>query len=206
MKKGVQLAFAIALVILAIISTIWPDGHMENTVYAVVVPSFVLSIISFVAEIAEKCEADSEELYKLSSKCADLSEKKVEAEMRSNAEGIEGELDIEKIITPEINAEFEKTNQYLAEAVGYQKTQYFFVRCKQICNRIMVGGYVILFLSLALSPIIAQWLSAIDLNCLTMWSLALLYITLELKSDCCSKVFVKLSKMYIAKTKKECAD
>lgn len=37
MKKGVQLAFAIALVILAIISTIWPDGHMENIVYAVVV-------------------------------------------------------------------------------------------------------------------------------------------------------------------------
>ena len=202
MKKGVQIAFALALGILSVISTIWPEGHMESIVYAVVLPSFILSIISFVSEIAEKCEADSEKLYGLSNKCADLSKAKVETDLRTNAQGMGAEIDVEKLITPEINSELEKTNQYLSDAVGYQKTQYFFLKCKQVCDKIMVGGYVVLFLSLALSPYITQWLSGIDLNCITMWSLTLLYITLELKSDICATIFLWLSKLYIKKTKK----
>lgn len=202
MKKGVQIAFALALGILSVISTIWPEGHMENIVYAVILPSFILSIISFASEIAEKCETDSEKLYGLANQCADLSKAKVEVDLRTNAQTMGPDIDVENLITPEINSELEKTNQYLTDAVGYQKTQYFFLKCKQVCDRIMVGGYVALFLALALSPYIAQWLSGINLSCITMWSLTLLYITLELKSGICARIFLWLSKMYINKTKK----
>ena len=51
-KKGIQVAFAIALVFISIIATFWKSEVLENIIYAVVIPSFLLSIISFVAEIA----------------------------------------------------------------------------------------------------------------------------------------------------------
>ena len=54
-KKGIQVAFAITLIIISIIATIWQTELLGNIIYAVVIPSFLLSIISFVAEIAEKC-------------------------------------------------------------------------------------------------------------------------------------------------------
>jgi len=187
--------------LLAVISTIWPAGHMKNIVYAVVLPSFILSLVSFVSEIAEKSESDGERLTKLVDECAELSEETAKTTMRGNVAGNNGVFDLEKVITPEVNDEFERTNQYLVEAVGYRKAQIFCFRCKMICDKIMVGGYVVLFLSLTLSPYIAQWLSFINLNCLTMWSLVLLYVTLELKSEICSKVFLGLSKKYIAKAK-----
>ena len=203
MKKAVQVAFAIALGILAIISTIWPKGHMESIVYAVIIPSFILSFISFVTEIAEKCESDVDKLASTVDKCATLSKERVEMIIKNNVLDNNGAFDAEKVITKEVNDEFEKTNQYLTETLAYRMVQIFCLRCKTVCDKIMVGGYVILFLSLALSPYISQWLSAIDLNCITMWSLVLLYVTLELKSDICAKIFFSLSERYMKKAKEK---
>ena len=203
MKKAVQVAFAIALSVLAIISTIWPKGHRVSIVYAVIIPSFILSFISFVTEIAEKCESDVDELASTVDRCATLSKERVEMIIKNNVLDNNGVFDVEKVITKEVNDEFEKTNQYMAETLAYRRTQIFCIRCKNVCDKIMVGGYVILFLSLALSPYISQWLSTIDLNCITMWSLVLLYVSLELKSDICAKIFFSLSERYKKKAKEE---
>ena len=54
MKKGVEKAFAIALFIISIISTIFPTNHIESITYAVIVPSFILSLTSFISEISKK--------------------------------------------------------------------------------------------------------------------------------------------------------
>lgn len=203
MKKTVQIAFAIALVILSIISTILQTDLIGNIIYAVVLPSFILSIISFVAEISEKCETDGEQLYNLSIRCADMSKEIAEINIKSKFETADSKLTVEEAITPEINEKLTQSNEYSMEALGYQKVRIFCVKCKKNCDRALIVGYVLLFLSLALSPYIAKWLSVINLNCITLWSLSLLYISLELKSEVCAKVFHWLSEKYIKRTKAE---
>ena len=67
--KTVQRAFAIALVILSGICTVRPEAElMSSIVYAVVIPSFILSLISFVTEISEHCEKEAENLSSLEKK------------------------------------------------------------------------------------------------------------------------------------------
>lgn len=203
MKKTVQIAFAIALVIISVISSIWQTDLIGNIIYAVVLPSFILSIISFIAEISEKCETDGEKLYNLSIRCADMSKEIAELKIKSKVETTDSKLTLEEAITPEINEKLTESNKYAAEALGYQKVRIFCLKCKRHCDRALIGGYVLLFLSLALSPYIAKWLSVINLNCITLWSLSLLYISLELKSEVCSKVFHWLSEKHIKRAKAE---
>ena len=67
--KTLQKAFAIALIALSVICTRWPDAElMTSIVYAVVIPSFILSMISFITEVSEHCEKEAEKLAKLEEK------------------------------------------------------------------------------------------------------------------------------------------
>lgn len=197
MKKSVQFAFAVALTTLAVISMFCSSGHMATIIYSVIIPSFILSIVSFIDEIIEKCDSEGEKLQQTTYQSAELSKELVDEKVKNNIACNNGIFDEKKVITPDVKQHMDNATRFLTEAVGYQNTRIFFLRCKAVCDKLMIGAYSILFLSLALSPYIAQWLSAIDLNCLTLWSLVLLYVTLEFKSTICSKVFLHLSHKYI---------
>lgn len=202
-KKGIQVAFAITLVIISIIATIWQTELLGNIIYAVVIPSFILSIISFVSEIAEKCEHNAKEGADLASKTADLSERLTNALMKNYEAGISDLPYIEGRVPKEVTDQQLKTIEHYKEATAYKNVQIFFVKCQNVCHTISVIGYVLLFLSLILSPYAVKLLSVIDLNCITLWSLTLLYFTLELKSEICAKLFDVLHKRYLKQADNE---
>lgn len=191
--KTLQKAFAIALIALSVICTRWPDAElMTSIVYAVVIPSFILSVISFITEVSEHCEKEAEKLAKLEEKVSHSAEKFAQERLKQYEDGThEQPYDKDKIPIDIYNATKDSVD-YLEKSLVSKNVQIFCIKCKNVCNKLITGGYVLLILSLSLSPYIAKWLSVIDLNCITMWSLTLLYITLDLKSDICAWVFNKL--------------
>lgn len=196
MKKGVEIAFAIALIILAMISTIFPTELTESIIYSVVIPSFILSLISFVTEISELCENDAEKLSDLEKKVSDSAYEVAETKRELYNKGLHEQPFTEGVIPEDVCSHEEKGLNYLKKAVISKDVQVFCIKCKRVCHKLTVLGYVVLFLSLFLSPYIASRLSVIDLNCITLWSLALLYITLELKTECCNWLFGLLYKKF----------
>lgn len=202
-KKGIQIAFAITLVLISIVGSIWKTELLGNIIYAVVIPSFLLSLISFVVEIAEKCEDNAKEFASLVSQNANLAKQLAEAKTKSYEQGFFDIPYVEGVVPKEITDLQLKTIEYYKEASAYKDVQIFSIKCQGICHKISVAGYVLLFLSLILSPYAVKLLSVIDLNCITLWSLTLLYFTLELKSEICSKLFRFLYNRYLKKVDKD---
>ena len=64
-----------------------------------------------------------------------------------------------------------------------------FIKSKKIFDKIIFVGYTLLFVSLIFSPYFHGWISNINLNSLTLWSLTLLYITLELKAEFIARTY-----------------
>ena len=166
MKKGVQIAFALALLILSIICTVFPAVEvMTNIVYAVVVPSFILSVLSFVMEISTLCEAKAGKRAKSAKETAELADEVVELGMEHYKAGIykvpyvEGHVPAKLVEAQETSAEF-----YGVASVASDVRSFFF-KAKKVCDVVAVGGYLALFLSLSLSPYIARYLSVVNLNC-----------------------------------------
>ncbi len=202
MKKIVEKAFAITLIILSLIATFLQIEVIGDMIYAIIIPSFVLSLISFVAEISVKCETDSKELADLAYKLSDLEQKKVDGDIESYKKGEYKTPFSDGIIPDEIYQQQIESNKHMKEANNYLRTSIFCIKCGKICDKLMMFGYVLLFVSLCLSSIFIRWLSLVDLNCITLWSLTLLYFTIELKTECCNKLVTFLYKMYSKKSKK----
>lgn len=202
-KKGIQVAFAITLIIISIIATIWQTELLGNIIYAVVVPSFLLSIISFVAEIADKCISSAAEVGDLAYESGNLSNQLTEIKMQDYDKGMSEMPYVEGVVPKDIKDQQEKTIEYYQDASAYKDVQIFFLKCQRICRNISIVGYVLLFLSLILSPYAVKLLAVVDLNCITLWSLTILYSTVELKNDICSKLVIGLQKRYLKKNKKE---
>lgn len=200
MKKGVEIAFAIALIILSIIGTIFPTELTKDIIYAIVIPSFILSIISFISDISALCEQDAKRVSDLEKKVSDEALEVADIKLELYHQGKYKLPFVEGVVPKEIYEYKEKSLAYLKKATISKDVQVFCIKCKKMCNKLIVGGYVALFLSLFLSPYIAKLLSVVDLNCITLWSLALLYITLELKSECCNWLFNFLYNRYTKKT------
>ncbi|MGN8897259.1 hypothetical protein [Flavonifractor sp. HCP28S3_F3] len=72
MKKGVQIAFAITLLIISVLATFNQSKLFEDIIYAVVIPSFLLSVISFATEIREKCSKNAHTFEKVYMENSDL--------------------------------------------------------------------------------------------------------------------------------------
>lgn len=207
MQKGVQIAFAITLVVLSIVSMIWRSNMMEDIVYAVVIPSFILTVISFASDISSECEKNAQELAESSEKLFELSQKMVNLKMEKYKYGcFEGVPFVEDLVPKEIVDDQVEGLKHVKEANAYRLTQIIFAKSKRFCDRFSIVGYVALFLSLCLSPVIMSWLSAINLNCITLWSLSVLYITIELKADICNWLFIRLHKWQAAKYTKRLKD
>ena len=204
-KKGIQIAFAFTLIIISIIGSIWRTELLGNIIYSVVIPSFILSVISFVGEIADKCEQNTSRISKLLGENAELSAKLVEEKKKSYEDGTYHVPYIEGLVPNDIIDQQKETIEYYKDATVYTNAHTFFLKCQLVCNKISIVGYILLFLSLILSPYVVKILSRIDLNCITLWSLTLLYLTIELKSEICSKVFDIIHKRFSDAVEKDMA-
>ena len=107
-KKGIQVAFAITLIIISIIATIWQTELLGNIIYAVVVPSFLLSIISFVAEIADKCISSAAEVGDLAYESGNLSNQLTEIKMQDYDKGMSETPYVEGVVPKDITDQQEK--------------------------------------------------------------------------------------------------
>jgi len=196
MKKIVEKAFAITLIILSLIATFSQSELIGDMIYAIIIPSFVLSLISFIAEISEKCQMDAKKTSDLAKKLSDLEQENVDRDIELYEKGSYEIPFAEGIVPEKIYQQQVKSTEHMGESLTYMKMAVFYIKFKKICDKLMVVGYVLLFVSLCLSSVFVQLLSHVDLNCITLWSLTLLYFTLELKSECCNQVFRFMYKIY----------
>ena len=72
-------------------------------------------------------------------------------------------------------------------------------KCQSLLKYIRLFVYVLLFMSMILSPYIARALANMNLNCITLWSLTILYIDSELKHEITAKSFNMLVKHFVKK-------
>lgn len=193
MKRPIQIAFAISLVLLSIVSTIFPENElMVNIVCSVVVPSFILSFMSFVSEISAYCDNVASRRANTAKEAADLAEETIALGMENYKAGIY-EIPYEEGRVPTKFIEWQKQCiEFSNIATASVKVKQFLLKANKVCNYIVIAGYVLLFTSLFLSPYIVRLLSAVNLNCITLWSLTLLYVSLELKSEISYKIFCTL--------------
>lgn len=196
MRKTVQIAFGIALVILSIIASVWKTELINGIVYAVIIPSFVLSIISLVDDLSEKCKEEAQKFGALSMDALLQVKQELSNEhksyMNSGCKTELGdalhEIQVQHLLQKEQN---HSETQYVANEILS-----FCSVCQNVCEKICVVGYVLLFLSLSFSPYITKWLSAVDLNCISLWSLTFLYFSLEVKATVCDLIYKTLNKVY----------
>lgn len=188
MKKNVQIAFAVALVILSILSIFAHSKLFDSIVLGVVIPSFILTIISFIDEVIQKCLIHARKLSDLLKKTADSASSLA----NTIAPNYKTESEAQQILDL-LNQE----NEYLKEALDYTKLANSLKKCSKLLAYINITAYTILFLSLVLSPYIVEILAGINLNSITLWSLAILYLSNELKPEITVKCFSLLTKHYV---------
>lgn len=197
MKKNIQYAFAIVLIFLSVIGSVWKTEHFENIICAVVIPAFILSIISFVEEIAMKCESDAKKESELYNELSDVLQKHADLDLELYNKGISDMPYIEEHVPARICETQEKSVDALKNSVVAANVRIFCLRLNKVCEYSIIVGYVLLFLSLIMSPHLVELLINVDLNCISLWSLALLYIALELKDEICAKIYKTLYKIYM---------
>lgn len=192
--KTTQIAFAIVLLILSVASTITDGKIITNIIFSVVVPSFILSVISFIDEIMELCEQAASEISK---NCFELSDKQLEIAKNQAVETNGTDPNFLKTF----HAILDLSQSIHASGNSYSAAKAIFEKYRNILWKSSVVGYVILFLSLIFSPYITEWLPQINLDCLTLWSLAMFYISLEFKPWLAKKIVIGVAQKIKKKQK-----
>lgn len=192
--KTTQIAFAIVLLILSVVSTIMDDEIITNIIFSVVVPSFILSLISFIDEIMELCEQAANDLSK---NCFELSSKHLEIAKKQAVEN--NGTDPNFLNT--FHAILDLSQSIHASGDSYSAAKAIFEKYRNILWKSSVVGYVLLFLSLIFSPYITERLPKINLDCLTLWSLAMFYISLEFKPWLAKKIVIGVAQRIKKKQK-----
>ena len=174
-NKTTQIAFVLVLLGLSLASTFMKGELIANVTFSVVAPSFILSLISFFDEIIERCEYASNELSK---SCFELSNKHLELAKQQalNTDGTDPNF------STAFHTILDISQSVHSSGLGYSAATTFFEKFRNILWGFNVLGYVSLFASLILSPYFIDWFSHINLNCLTLWSLTILYFSQEFKS------------------------
>ena len=194
MKKTVQVAFGISLFVLSVIGTVWPSETIGSIIYAIILPSFIFSIISFISGISETCGEIAHSTFEKAYKTASQSHDKVQKDMEAYEAGEYTTPYSPDIVPYEIYNELVKSTEFMKVSAITKEMETIFDRYKKRCDRVNLGCYIFLFLSLMFSSKIAEWLSCVDLNCISLWSLTLLYFTLELKAEIREKIYLYIMK------------
>ena len=167
-----------------------------NIIAAIIIPSFLLTLISFVDTVIAKCKLNAEAIAKVFQENGELHAKKSEEMIADKAYQTEEEI-------KKIKLELDVTNHSYESALSYSELKDFFERCQKVLSKVNLATYTLLFLSMVLSPYIVKFLSGIELNCLTLWSLTVLYVDTELKPELCAKCFAFLAQRHLKKRDKE---
>lgn len=190
MKKIVQIAFAITLIVLSLISTFVSTELINSIVLGIVVPSLLFSIITFIDSIAVKCKENATEFSSVLSKLAGT-QLRLSGQLLEETQSEENAQRISELL--------KTSSSHTRESVDYARIANAMNKCQSLLKYIRLIVYVLLFLSMILSPYIALALSKINLNCITLWSLTILYIDSELKYEITAKSFDLLVKHFVKK-------
>lgn len=203
MRKCVEKAFAYSLVIVSLLGTFIQTELIQSIIFVVIIPSFILSIVSFFSELSIKCRENAEKMAKLSEKVSNLEQENVDRDLELYKNG-NYELPFDENLIPEkIFKQQSDSVNHLKDSIVYLNVSVFFAKSKKVLDKMTFVGYTLLFISLILSPYIYRWLSYVNLNSLTLWSLTLLYITLELKSEFVARTYDFIYKIYLRRSKKK---
>ena len=189
MKKCVEKAFACALIVVSIIGSFLQTELIDSIVYVIIIPSFILSLVSFFSELSIKCHDNAKKAAELAENLSNLEQESVERDLNSYENGECGTEYFDEYIPAKIYQMQKDSVEHLKLAVIYTDMKIFFIKSKKIFDKMIFVGYTLLFVSLIFSPYIYSWISNINLNSLTLWSLTLLYITLELKSEFIARTY-----------------
>ena len=158
-------------------------------------------MISFAAEIREKCSENAHEFEKIYMEYSDLKYQSAQQKLDQYDQRTYHQPYKEGFVPKDIYEEMKDSLKQMNKATVYINIRSFLSRCEKALDIISIAGYALLFLSLIFSPYIVSFISSINLNCITLWSLTLLYFSVELKSQVCAKVFEWLVKFYEARGK-----
>lgn len=154
-------AFVLSVFILCIISTIENNSEINQLVYALIIPVFLITIIEFILEIKEKCEkyADkmSKELNKISQLECELAEEKVK-----NLK-ITGDFE-ENNLPKSIQNNYEDSIKHSNMAANYINVAADFVKLHKFLKIIYTIILVLFFLSIIFFSKISSVLEKINLN------------------------------------------
>lgn len=185
MKKPFQIAFAISFILISIVSTFVELEQIHNIILASIVPSFLLTIISFFDEIISKCEETAEIL--------------INGLQRAKDESIEERNQIPNDITPKDKDLWIRrcSLDRILENIDYDSevfalTNTICEKLKKISFYLVIISYVLLILSLVFAPLFIDLFSSVNSNSITLWSLTILYINIELKQEFCDLVFDRI--------------
>lgn len=188
MKKKIQIAFAISLVFLSAVSTFVNTELFSNIVLGIAIPSFLLTVISFLDSIIAKCKGNSAEFADVLRRIADA-ELWISEHSSSESQTAEN--------TQQISEESKSSPAHAKEYIAYETMRSTMEKYQTILEYATLVSYVMLFLSLILSPYLVRLLSKVNLNFITLWSLTILYVDAELKYEVTSKSFDLLVRHFV---------
>lgn len=195
MKKTVQIAFAFTLVILSILSMVIHVEIFRNIIAAIIIPSFLLSLISFIDTIIVKCKLTTEAILKEFHESEGLNIIKGEDKIAGKTFQTEDEI-------RRLKHELDIITNSNESALGYSELTVFLEICQEVLEKINLATYTLLFIAMVLSPYIVKLLSSVDLNCLTLWSLTVLYVNTELQSELSVQCFKLIARHHLKRREK----
>lgn len=186
-------AFVLSVFILCLISTIGNNNEINQLVYALIIPVFLITIIEFIIEIKEKCEKYADKVSKEMNKMSQLEYELAEEKVKNLK--IIGNFD-ENNLPESIQKNYEDSIKHTNIATNYIKVSTDFVKLHKFLKIIYTIILVLFFLSIIFFSKISSVLEKINLNSISLWSLLLLLISIYNKDDVAIKIVEKLYKCY----------
>ncbi len=199
MKKKLEIAFAITLVLISVLSMFDKIEIVKNIIYVIIIPSFLLSIISFISDIQNSCRQSAKSLTETYSKIGDIKSETVDLHIKEYETGTYKLPYSENLVPKDIYDILVESLSAKETAIQYQNIQLFCFKLEKVLKNLTIFIYVILFLSLIFAPYIFTILSNLNLNSIALWSLTLLFIALELKNEFAEKTFSLLVRIFCKK-------
>lgn len=198
-KKTIETSFAITLIFISILATFIQSSIFQSIIYAVIIPSFLLSIISFISELEEKCEQNAKNFKNTLAQLGNTEAEWSELHLKQYESGNAHVLYISTLVPKNIYEMLENSLIHMKEAFQYANIQAFCAKLGKVLQVLKMMAYTVLFISLILSPYISKVLSYVNVNCITLWSFSLFFLALELKSPCVTYSFSALVKIFVKK-------
>ncbi len=192
-------AFILTIFFLSLASTIFQNEIFENIVYALVFPTFFMSLIEFIIDIRNIADEEARNLQKGYEELAGLQQENAELKIENNR--LLGKSDKDSII--EVEEVYNKATENIKIATDYMKVIATLIKLEKILSKIYVIVLVLFFSSIIFSSIIVNYLKAINLNCITLWSLLLALLNTYYKKEYSAKLVTRLKEYYENKRLKQ---